>query len=212
MSRTHLGRATTLTPAQRLLFRALIDEIVATGRPLAANIAGKRVGLSSRETRSLLAQLVEADWAALDDEEALEAVYPFSFSPTGVTVTWEGTERPVMCAVDALGVAPLLGRAVEIRAACPHCGRDITVHAEPDKLHKRSPRSTVVIRRWTTGPAAASRCDATRFACSPDHAQEWLRNNGGPDDVIQSLEASFIEAHGIFADAYRSGVSAHPRA
>ncbi len=211
MSRTHLGRATTLTPAQRLLFRALIDEMVATGQALAPDVAAQRVGLSTRETRSLLAQLVEGDWVAIDGDDALAAAYPFSVAPTGVTVVWDRTERSAMCAVDALGVAPLLGYEVEIRASCPHCGREIVIHVEPDKLRKRSPRSAVVIRRWTVGPAAANRCDATRFACSPDHAQEWLRQNGGPDDVIQSLEASFIEARGIFADAYRSGVSAHPR-
>ncbi len=212
MSRTHLGRATNLTPAQRLLFRALIDEIVATGQPLATDAAAQRVGLSMRETESLLSQLVDADWAATGEDGALTAAYPFSVTPTGVTVAWEGAERAVMCAVDALGAAPLLGRAVEIRASCPHCGQQIDVTVEPEKLRKRSPRSTVVIRRWTVGPAAGSRCEATRFACSPDHAQEWLRRNGGPDDVIQSLEASFIEARGIFADAYRSGESTHPRA
>lgn len=211
MSRTHLGRATALTPAQRLVFRALIDELVGTGQMLPVSAIAQRVGLSDEETGSLLEQLVEGDWAAADEDGALMTAYPFSVAPTGVTVAWEGAERPAMCAVDALGVAPLLGQAVEIRASCPHCDRPIVVHVEPEKLRKRSPRSTVVIRRWTAGPAAANRCDATRFACSPDHAQEWLRRNGGPDDVIQSLEASFIEARGIFADAYRSGASTHPR-
>ena len=211
MIRTHLGRATSLTPAQRLLFRALIDELIATGRPLATDDAARRIGLSTDETTALMIQLAEADWVVIDEDGALTGAYPFSVAPTGVTVRWDGNERHAMCAVDALGVGPLLGRAVEIDATCPHCGHEITIEADAERLIKRSPRSTVVIRRWTAGPAATSRCNATRFACSPDHAQEWLRHHGGPDDVIQSLEASFIEAREIIGDAYRRGISTHPQ-
>lgn len=210
MSRTHLGRATRLTPAQQLVFRALIDELIATGRPLPASAAAQRIGLSEGETESLLRQLIDADWVVISPDGTQTAAYPFSVAPTGITVVWDTTERPAMCAVDALGVAPLLGRDVEIRTSCPQCAREIVVSVEPERLKKRTPRSSVVIRRWAVGPAAASRCDATRFACSPDHAQDWLRHHGGPEDVIQSLEASFIEARSIFGDAYRHGISTHP--
>lgn len=209
MSRTHLGRATALTPAQRLLFRALIDALIATGEAPSLESISQRVGLSSQETALIAEQLVAADWIATDDDGTVTSAYPFSVAPTGINARWDGTERPVMCAVDALGTAPMLDQAVQVRATCQHCDRAITIDVEPDRLKKRTPRSTVIIRRRTVGPAAASRCAATRFACSPDHAQQWIHEHGGPDDVIQSLEASFIEGRTIFANAYRHGSSAH---
>lgn len=209
MSRTRLGRATALTPSQRLLFRGLIDALVATGEAPSIEAMSQRIGLSTTETAQIAEQLVAADWIALDEDGAVASAYPFSVTPTGITAEWNEIERPVMCAVDALGTAPLLGHAVLVRANCQHCNRAITIEVEPDRLKKRTPRSTVVIRRWTVGPAAANRCAATRFACSPDHAQQWLREHGGPDDVIQSLEAAFIEGRGTFANAYQHGNSAN---
>lgn len=209
MSRTNLGRATALTPSQRLLFRALIDALIATGDAPSMESMSLRIGLTTSETAQIIDQLVSADWIATDNDGTVTSAYPFSVAPTGINARWDGTERPVMCAVDALGTAPMLDQAVQVRATCQHCDRAITIEVDPDRLKKRTPRSTVVIRRRTVGPAAVSRCAATRFACSPDHAQQWIHEHGGPDDVIQSLEASFIEGRTIFTNAYRHGNSAH---
>lgn len=209
MSRTHLGRATALTPSQRLLYRALIDAVIDTGEAPTMETMSQRIGLSTRETSQIAGELVEADWIATDDEGTVTCVYPFSIAPTGINASWDNVERAMMCAVDALGAAPMLDKPVLVRANCQHCNRAITIEVEPERLKKRTPRSTVVIRRWTAGPAAANRCAATRFACSPDHAQQWLHEHGGPDDVIQSLEASFIEGRAVFGSAYRHGSSAH---
>jgi Alkylmercury lyase len=42
--------------------------------------------------------------------------YPFSASPTPFLVRLpDGRERHVCCAIDALGIAPMVGQAVEIR-------------------------------------------------------------------------------------------------
>ncbi|MCO5176609.1 MAG: organomercurial lyase [Thermomicrobiales bacterium] len=138
----------------------------------------------------------------------MTCVYPFSIAPTSINANWDNVERAMMRGRCARRCADA-GKSVLVRANCQHCNRAITIDVEPDRLKKRTPRSTVIIRRRTVGPAAASRCAATRFACSPDHAQQWIHEHGGPDDVIQSLEASFIEGRTIFANAYRHGSSAH---
>jgi hypothetical protein len=103
-----------------------------------------------------------------------------------------------MCAVDALGIAPMLGQPVQVRAECPTCRAHIQIAVRPDRIALRHPASTVVIRRRASGPAHLNRCSATRFACSPDHAQAWIDGQGGPDDVIRSLEASYREAISLF--------------
>ncbi|MCO5176608.1 MAG: hypothetical protein M9890_06510 [Thermomicrobiales bacterium] len=60
MSRTHLGRATALTPSQRLLYRALIDAVIDTGEAPTMETMSQRVGLSTRETSQIAGELVEA--------------------------------------------------------------------------------------------------------------------------------------------------------
>jgi hypothetical protein len=182
----------------------LIDGMVATGAPPDHITPAGAVGMPAERVAQLLDELVRSDWLARDAGGRLSAVYPFALAPTGVDVTVGDQRLPVMCAIDALGVAPLLGRRVVAHARCAQCQRAIDIHVDPTGISRRRPRSTVVIRRLTAGPAHASRCAATRFACSPAHADEWLAQHGGPDDVMQSLETAFIEARAIFGDAYRS--------
>jgi hypothetical protein len=66
----------------------------------------------------------------LDDDDLLrirggdvDVAYPFSGSPTPFIVhLGEGRgERYACCAVDALGMAPMLGQPVRIRSRCHHC-------------------------------------------------------------------------------------------
>jgi hypothetical protein len=67
---------------------------------------------------------------ALDDEDLIriraahiDVAYPFSAAPTPFRVRLsDGRERYACCATDALGMAPMVGEAVEIRSLCHHCG------------------------------------------------------------------------------------------
>jgi hypothetical protein len=66
----------------------------------------------------------------LDDQDLIrisdgyvDLAYPFSASPTTFVVRLQdGRERNVCCAIDALGIAPMIGEAVEIGARCHHSG------------------------------------------------------------------------------------------
>jgi hypothetical protein len=49
-----------------------------------------------------------------------------------------------MCAIDALGVGPLFGVAVTVRATCPHCGRSIRIHVEENQIVAVTPAGVVV--------------------------------------------------------------------
>ncbi len=67
---------------------------------------------------------------ALDDEDLIQIqkgrvgiAYPFSALPTPFVVQLAGgQERYACCAVDALGVAPMLEQRVHIRSRCHDCG------------------------------------------------------------------------------------------
>lgn len=55
-------------------------------------------------------------------EGQIDIAYPFSVSPTPFVVRLpDGRERYACCAMDALGIAPMVGQRVEIRSRCHHC-------------------------------------------------------------------------------------------
>lgn len=62
----------------------------------------------------------------------MDLAYPFSASPTPFVVRLpDGRERYACCAMDALGMAPMLGQRVEIRSRCHHCGTPLEFSAAP---------------------------------------------------------------------------------
>jgi Alkylmercury lyase len=90
---------------------------------------------ASEQTQdSLLAHLT-----ALDENDLIwmrngriDLAYPFSTAPTAFVVGLEdGRERFVCCAVDALGVSPMLGESVQVRSECHHCREPIAFSVDP---------------------------------------------------------------------------------
>ena len=77
--------------------------------------------------------------AALDEDDLVrisagrvDLGYPFSVSPTPFVVDLgRGRgERYACCAVDALGLAPMLGQPVRIRSQCHHCGMPLELSVD----------------------------------------------------------------------------------
>ena len=61
-----------------------------------------------------------------------DVAYPFSTIPTSFVVHLSGRgDRYVCCAIDALGVAPMLGESVRIRSGCHHCAEPLEFSADP---------------------------------------------------------------------------------
>jgi hypothetical protein len=76
---------------------------------------------------------------ALDEKDLIrlraghvDLAYPFSAAPTPFLVGLPGgRERYTCCAMDALGIPPMVGQAVEIRSQCYHCGASLEFSAAP---------------------------------------------------------------------------------
>ena len=88
------------------------------------------------------ASVVHDALVALDDDDLIrvregqvDIAYPFAASPTAFVVGVPGgNERFTCCAIDALGIAPMIGQRVEIRSQCHHCGVLLTFPATPQGL------------------------------------------------------------------------------
>jgi hypothetical protein len=78
-----------------------------------------------------LAHLHDLDLLWLRDGR-VDLAYPFSGLPTAFAVTLAGgAERYACCALDAVGLAPMLGQRVDIRSVCHHCGEPLAFSADP---------------------------------------------------------------------------------
>ncbi len=78
--------------------------------------------------RQVLAELAEGDYLCLDQGGRITAAYPFSATATPHTAQITG--GPVafsMCAIDALGIAEMLGAGVLVKSADPSTGEPISV-------------------------------------------------------------------------------------
>jgi Alkylmercury lyase len=77
---------------------------------------------------------------ALDDDDLIrvrngevDLAYPFSAIPTAFVVRLaDGQERYACCAIDALGIAPMLGQLVHIRSRCHHCTMAVELSVSPE--------------------------------------------------------------------------------
>jgi len=78
--------------------------------------------------------------AALDNDDLIrirdghiDIAYPFSASTTAFVVRLPGgKERYACCAMDALGIAPMVGQRVEIRSRCHHCTMPLGFSVSPN--------------------------------------------------------------------------------
>jgi hypothetical protein len=187
-------RESQVSAAAHELFRALVDSYLETGR------------LPDSEWSGHLEELAAEDWVALDSAGKVSVLYPFSLEPGGIEVRLGGVVRQAMCAIDALGIAPMLATDVQVRCACPLSGSPLSVDVSAVGKAAADPAGIVIVRRRASGPAHLNRCSATRFFRSERDAAIWCDEHGQSDDVVLSLDDASAEATAIFGRCYTDGV------
>jgi hypothetical protein len=121
-------RAARDTAVSRYILRTFLDD----GGPIPV----ERIVTAFRDEP---ASAVHDALVALDDDDLIrvregdiDIAYPFTASPTPFIVRVpDGNERYTCCAIDALGVAPMIGQRVQIGSQCHHCGVPLTFPAVP---------------------------------------------------------------------------------
>jgi hypothetical protein len=115
------------------LLRQVWRALLAHGMPVPIDmVTGDATRIDRAAVRDGLARLDEEDLILLEDG-VVRLAYPFSGDPTAFTIVLpDGGTRFVCCAVDALGIAPMLGQPIEVRSRCHHCGGPIGFPVGPE--------------------------------------------------------------------------------
>ena len=114
------------------LLRAIWREFVETGGPVALETASRRMaGTPLAAVRARAGELDAADLIRLDGD-GVELAYPFTARPNDFAVMLPGARlRYACCAIDALGVAPMIGASVRVRSRCHRSGAPLHFDVDP---------------------------------------------------------------------------------
>jgi hypothetical protein len=122
-------RAARETKLLRRVFRAFLDSMDPI---LVEDIAASFPDQAPEKIFGDLARLDKDDLIRIRGGR-VDLAYPFSASPTPfvVDLVRGGGHRYVCCAIDALGLAPMLGEPVRVRSRCHHCAMPLELSVTP---------------------------------------------------------------------------------
>jgi alkylmercury lyase-like protein len=175
VGRAGRGRLAPAGGGLRAVQRAVLRSFAATGQAPAAQALDEAAAPYGADARAVLAELAREDFLTLDASGRIRAAYPFSATPTPHRVAIAGgAEVHAMCAIDALGIPPMLGADARIASADPWTGAAVTVMFRGGAASWQ-PAGAVVFaaRQPCDGPAAEITCGYINFFAAAATAREW---------------------------------------
>jgi hypothetical protein len=116
-------------------------------------------------------------------------------------VRFDGRDVYAMCALDALGIAPMHGKAIEIASHDPLTHEEIRVELEPDGQASSQPREAVVVAgRAGSGESCDSCCPVLNFFASQATAERWLAAHPGVHGAAISMLEAVAAGRAVFGD------------
>jgi Alkylmercury lyase len=201
LERRGLHRLRTLTEGERELYRWILRSFGAGGPPGPEELAGAASELEL-EVETTLELLQQRDLVHHDPSSgAILVAYPFSGRPTAHRVRLNGREVYAMCALDALGIAPMLGEPIEILSRDPLTGDGIRVELAPEGDGDWQPHEAVVVS-GTTGPGESCDrcCPVLNFFASAESAERWLGLNSHVRGLVVPMQDAITAGRAVFGD------------
>ena len=189
-----------LDPLTRRVLGTILEQFIASGGPVNVDAL---VTLLPEQTHAemtrAMAQLDEKDMILVEDARVMLA-YPFSSAPTVFTVLLaDGRERYAVCAIDALGIAAMLGQPVTIRSRCHHCREPLEIDVRPN-----GPIGGADIMVWVgergdvRKKACASFCMTLNFFRSEEHLRSWWEAHPDVPGAAAVLDEAFTLGAKVF--------------
>lgn len=201
-SRLGAKRTRRLSDRERDFYRWILERFADAAPPdgLAVSDFARRRGLDPDQ---MLATLAEEDLVHADAEGAVSVAYPFSARPRGHRVLIDNTRTvEAMCAIDALGIAPMLNLPIEISSHDPVSGAEIWVRLDPGDGAWWEPQTAVVLAgsRCCEGPSLGGCCDVLNFFETPETARQYLREHAEVAGHAISIPEAIAAGRAIFGN------------
>ncbi len=112
-----------------------------------------------------------------------------------------------MCAIDALGVAPMLGLPIEITSRDPVSAAEVWVRLDPGDAARWEPEQAVVLAgsACCEGPGFGGCCDVLNFFESKQTAARYLRDHDQISGFPISIHEGSELGRRVFSDIFKEG-------
>ena len=205
--RSKLGAArhARLTDAERELYVWILRRFATHGRPSSKEMrtATERLGIDPKDALETFAR---EDLVHRGADGEISVAYPFSGRPTAHRVCFpNGHEVDAMCAIDALGVAPMLGLPIEITSRDPVSAAEVWVRLDPGDAARWEPEQAVVLAgsACCDGPSFGGCCDVLNFFESAQNAEQYLREHDQVRGLPISIPTASQLGSTVFGDIFK---------
>lgn len=224
LGRAGAGRVAPVQGGLRAVHQRVLRAFSETGAPPPAAVLAAVAAPHGASAEQVLAELHEADFLRLDAGGQIRAAYPFSAVATRHRVHIDdGPQVFAMCAIDALGMAAMLGRDVHITSTDPTDGRPVTAVVTPAGQANWEPETAVVFAGQQAAcepctPTAASSpeaaaevcCGYVNFFVSSASAQAWAKAHPHVEGRLLDLRAAVDLGVAIFGPLLTAGPEPAP--
>jgi hypothetical protein len=185
------ARQAALPNGYAAVHRAILQGFADRGR--APSLA--ELGESSADAAEIVQRLADDDLVVLADGSVVGA-YPFSAEPTPHRITIDGRVSYAMCSLDAVAIAPVFERQVEIESSCASTDKPIRIHQWSGAVVSAEPHDPRLGIRWSEpdGCAAHSMCREMVFLADAETAERWRGSDpesAGIFDLSEGIEFGY---------------------
>jgi hypothetical protein len=205
--RSKLGaaRRARLNASEQELYLWILRRFASSGRPSRSALEAAAEQFDA-DLRSALATLSREDLIHFDKTGEIAVAYPFSGRPTPHSVRFpNGHKVDAMCALDALGIAPMFGEPIEIESRDPVSGDAIRARVAPDASVEWAPEPAVVVAGSMSneGEACGGCCPVLNFFASSANAERWLAAHPQVSGTVITIEDATAAGRTVFGDALK---------
>ena len=198
------ARRARLTESERELYFWILRQFASVaGRPSSAEVRAAAERLGS-DAEASLGTLAREDLVHRGADGEITIAYPFSGRPTAHRVRFpNGHEVAAMCAIDALGIASMVGMPIEVASRDPVSGEEIRAQVAPDGAAEWSPESAVVVAgaiRNGDGDACCGCCPVLNFFASPATAERWLADHPEARGGVIQVDDAAAAGRAVFGN------------
>lgn len=204
-SKLGAARRARLSEPERELYVWILRRFATRGCPSAAETREAATRLAV-DPLSAFATLAREDLVHLDGSGEITVAYPFSGRPTAHRVRFPGGhEAYAMCAIDALGIAPMFEQPIAISSRDPLTGDEIDAQVEPSGDVDWSPESSVVVAGALDrqGDSCAGCCPVLNFFASSYNAERWLDRNPRVRGHVITMPEAVLAGRAVFGDVLK---------